>query len=705
MRLKKTKALRYVVATFLTMGTVLSVGFLSFSGLWIICPYIIPAILAFFLSGVIEGKVFGTSIFKGLARLKLLTSNAEKYLLFSDLNKCLGKKSFQEKYECGFLSNYYGQIKEYKKLKNDANSGEGEIKEAKKRLEELKAFFYRELNKPNSDIDTFLSPELKKNSINELKSAKRSVWLLRFFWIISILTGVVSGFVTAFAVQEAITVGLALSLSATAVSVIVWPVALFAAIGATFLLYYAITEIVKNDAISEAFSKTLELFKRKTEESIIVYLFRLLALSLVIAGITGLTVFAMAASAGTYWVVMRKGIKLLAPKLPVFIAYCASAILIPINFATDLIYGFSTTLQTIDNCKNIFLALFEAIRHPIKGIKNFCSNIETKLDKLKKKESWGQFFNPFRILARLVISPLQTLVFLGHLISIGFTADRFLNFSPPLVASAVSVSEGLSDISFFTIHRHDDNNGHDHDHGNLLQLPLQVLFSPVLLIVGVLYWAIKSCGNQVGFFDAIKQTFELPLLNIVFFPLLLLSATWHWIFKKETDNLTFFELIKQSFEVHTHDHKHEHEEESTEFNLSQEWTHKKLPKIKLDEAINRLRSAWFGGDIAKNKLFYLKKLSSEEELKRAVDHVRQGNHISDFSPKKAENKIENSEVDYNGHISSQSQYRDSRINKNSFITIFNINRTLCSGINSGETKTSRIVKDAFRLVPRTTQSH
>ena len=81
MRIKKTKALRYVVATFLTMGTVLSVGFLSFSGLWLIYPYIIPAILAFFLSGVVEGK--------GLARLKLLTSNAEKHLLFSELNKFL----------------------------------------------------------------------------------------------------------------------------------------------------------------------------------------------------------------------------------------------------------------------------------------------------------------------------------------------------------------------------------------------------------------------------------------------------------------------------------------------------------------------------------------------------------------------------------------------------------------------------------------
>lgn len=704
MRLKKTKALRYVIATFLTMGTVLSVGFLSFSGLWIIYPYIIPAILAFFLSGVIEGKVFGTSIFKGLARLKLLTSNAKKHLLFSELNKFLEKNSFQTKFKCDFLSDYYNQRRKYKALKNNLNTNEKDIQEAKKRLEELKDYFYQQINEPNADnnVTYYINPALKEASINELKSVKRSVWFLRFFWIISILTGVVSGFVTAFAVQEAITVGLALSLSATAISAIIWPVAIFAAIGATFLLYYAITDIVKNDAIEKAFSKTFQLFKKNIHESLGAYLFRLLALSIVVSGITALTLFATAASGGTCWIAMQNGIKLLAPKLPAFVAYCASTILIPINFVTDLIYGFSTTLQTIDNCRNIFQAIFEVVKHPIKGIKNFCSSIEIKLDKVKQKESWGQFFNPFRILAKLVISPLQSFVFIGHLISIGLTTDRFMNVPPPLVAGVCAVSEGLQDLSFLTAeddHNHEEDG---HDHGNLLQLPLQVLLSPILITVGILYWTVKKCGNEVRFFDALKQTFELPLLNIVFFPLLLLNAIWHWVFKKETNDLTFFESIKQSFEIYTHEHGHghEHEEESTSsFELSPKWRESVRPEMILKNATKRLNSVWIDKNKAIEKQVYLRQLTSEVGLTNAVASLKEGKEIGDLTRycKETENNAENSKPQVNGYIHRR-KHVGSRIQQKTFMGIFNKNRSLLSDTDFKETTTTRMFKDAFSLI-------
>jgi hypothetical protein len=397
---------------------------------------------------------------------------------------------------------------------------------------------------------------LKKLGKYLLKEAKYSAWFLRFFWIISLFVGVVSGFATAFAVNEAITIGLALSLSATALSAVIWPVAIFAAIGATFLLYYVITDIVKNDTLEKAVSKVLELFKRKIHESkkepLAPYLMRLLALSLVVIGISAVTVFATAASGGTYWIIMRQGINLLAPKLPTFCAYCASAILIPINFVTDLIYGFSTSLLTINNCRGMFVAIFQVITNPIKNFKSF---INTKLGSVKG-ETWGQLFNPFRIIAKLVIFPLQAFVFIGHLIGIGLTTDRFINFPPPLVAIVCAVSEGLQDLSFFTKegdeHSHEDDNGHDH--GNLLQLPLQVVLSPLLLIVGIHYWIFNryASGNKLSFFEAITQSFGLPLLNIVFFPLLLPSAIWHWAFKKASDNLTFYESVKKSFDVHAH---------------------------------------------------------------------------------------------------------------------------------------------------------
>lgn len=622
MRVKKTKALRYIVATFLTIGTVLSVGFLSFSGLWIIYPYIIPAIIAFFLSGVIEGKVFGTSIFKGLARLKLLTSNGEKYLLFSELNKLLDRKD--ENWvasQCAFLNDYFNQRKKYKALKTDPYAKDEDIKRAKESLEELKAYFYQQITK-HSDENSYISQDIKDVSLIELTSARRSVWFLRFFWIISILIGVVSGFVTAFAVQEAITVGLALSLSTTMLSAIIWPVALFAAVGATFLLYYAITDIVKNDAISTACSKTIDLFKRNTEESISAYLFRLLALSIVVVGITSLTIFATLASGGTCWIVMQKGIKLLAPKLPVFVAYCASTILIPINFATDLIYGFSTTLQTIDNCKSIFLAIFNGFKHPFEAVKSFYTNIRIKLINIKQQETWTQFFNPFRILAELIISPLQSVVFLGHLLSIGLTTDRFMNVPPPLVAGVCAISEGLQDLSFLTgesdDHQHDHNEHSDHaeddghDHGNLLQLPLQVILSPLLLLIIIVYWGFKKFGNEVDFFQTVKNFFELPLLNIVFFPLLLPSAIWHWIFKGSENGLTFFESIKKSFDIHFHE-PDAPQQEAEPKELSKQWRERERVNWLLKYSEKRLNGVWVDKDNAAEKQNLLKFLVLHRE--------------------------------------------------------------------------------------------
>ncbi len=556
MRLKKTKALRYVVATFLTMGTVLSVGFLSFSGLWIIYPYVIPAVLAFFLAGIIEGKVYGTSIFKGLGRLKLLTANAQKHLFFIELNKFVSHKESQNESwfnnQCNSLKDYWVKREKYKSLKKDLQADKNVLKDAKEALDQTKNSLYQQVRgqvRGNNISDE----KLNKLGKPLLKSAKHSAWFLRFFWIVSLSVGVVSGFATAFAVNEAITIGLALSLSATALSAIIWPVAIFAAIGATFLLYYIITDIVKNDTVEKAVSKVCELFKRKEDENkkepLAAYVIRLIALSLVAVGITAITVFATAASAGTCWIIMRQGINLLLPKLPIFFAYCTSAILIPIGFTTDLIYGFSTTLLTINNCKGMFVAIFRVIQNPLEKFKSF---IKTQLASVKD-ESWGQFFNPFRLIAKLVILPLQALVFIGHLISIGLTTDRFFSVPPSLVAIFCAISEGLQDLSFFTTEE-DDHSHDDHDHGNLLQLPLQVILSPLLLIAGIHYWAFNKCasGNKLNFFEAITQSFGLPLLNIVFSPLLLPSAIWHWTFKKAGNNLTFYASVKKSFDVHSH---------------------------------------------------------------------------------------------------------------------------------------------------------
>lgn len=667
MRFKKTKVLRYIVATFLTLGTVLSVGFLSFSGLWIISPYIVPAILAFFLSGAIEGKIYGTSLFKGLARLKLLSYQAERHLFILELNKLISKKQTEAEKtggnwiesQCEFLKDYWKQKNYYQSLKEDSDADEAKLQEAKKRLEELRDYFYLQAKKPNNN-SLYISDGLKKASQHLLKLARLNVWFLRCFWIISILVGVVSGFVTAFAVHEAITVGLALSLSATALSAIVWPIALFAATGAIFLLYYAITEIVKNDAVEKSCAKVAELFKRKTnndglKESLSAYLMRCTALSFVILGIIGLTLFATAASGGTNWIIMRKGIVLLAPKLPNFVAYCANAVLIPISLTTDFIYGLSTTLQTVNNLRGLFAFLIGIIKQPVQKTRLFFLTIKSELKHIKSQETWGQFFNPFRIIAKCLKAPLQSAIFIGHLISIGLTTDRFLDVPPPLVATVCAVSEGLQDLSFITEDSGNDSahNDHDHDHGNLLQLPLQVIFSPLLLIVGVFYWCYKKRYEaSVKFFDAIKQTFELPLSNIVFFSILLLpSAVWHWAFSKKSATLSFFESIKRNFEIHDHEHQKSTASVSPPV-LSEDWCEKERINWLLVSAGRRLNYVCLDKENAANKKGILAGLSKDEKIQEIVAFLKQekvstNEQIDKALEKFFQNANENKELDRN----------------------------------------------------------
>ncbi len=289
-----------------------------------------------------------------------------------------------------------------------------------------------------------------------------------------------------------------------------------------------------------------------------------------------------------------------------------------------------------------------------------------------------------------MISPLQSLVFIGHLISIGLTSDRFLNFPPLLVAGVGALSEGLQDLSFLT--SEDDHHGHEnddgHDHGNLLRLPLQVIFSPILLIGGIFYWFFNRNRNSLSFFKAIEQTFELPLLNIVFFPLLAPGAIWHWAFKKESNDLTFYQSIKLSFDIHSHDHKTP-EQALAPKELSPEWREKEYPKWILNKAKNRLGSAQIDKETALEKQACLKKLSSKNELEDVIKQLKEGKEIGKVLSQAGEEPVANGYNNKHSEEARQRSYNDILYKKRTF---FNFFKTYTAPT------TPKMVKKAFRLV-------
>ncbi|WP_051131836.1 hypothetical protein [Legionella tunisiensis] len=114
---------------------------------------------------------------------------------------------------------------------------------------------------------------------------------------------------------------------------------------------------------------------------------------------------------------------------------------------------------------------------------------------LRERENWLQIANPARLVLAVTITPLRVLLFLGHLVSIGVTADRMPGIPEMVSAILGIVSEGFEDIHYFVPHEHDHSHstkglleerleaGHGHDHS--ADLPTRILKLIALPIYGL----------------------------------------------------------------------------------------------------------------------------------------------------------------------------------------------------------------------------
>jgi hypothetical protein len=121
-------------------------------------------------------------------------------------------------------------------------------------------------------------------------------------------------------------------------------------------------------------------------------------------------------------------------------------------------------------------------------------SIQNNVAWIRKHESTLQIINPFRILLKLTLTPLRIVLFMGHLVSIGVTSDRFPGI-PEIISAIIGIiSEGFEDAHYF-VDNHDAHEAahdtqsllkerlsgkHGHDHAN--DIPTQIvkaLFYPI----------------------------------------------------------------------------------------------------------------------------------------------------------------------------------------------------------------------------------
>ena len=484
MTMKKTllKAAFNITSLTLMAGIVLAIGFLSYCGMLVIYPSVFLAWIAFLLAGLVEGEVYKQNISKGIENLKLLGSKGLSLLIIRHLDHALKEIEDVNSLQHALLIDYHSQKKyceafQHKQL--TATQKQNKI-DAEKRLRRMQKRLAKLIAEKNisSEYDLFYADPIIKSLRDTLPRLKRKRWIIQACVPFCILSGIGFGFATASAFHIAIFV------SMSALSPFIWPLAAFAAIGYTFLIYRTISDMIANDTLKKWYQRAKHWFKRKEmngqSESQAKHLFRVLGISFLILATLSIGILATLATAGTWWLAVKEGVALL-PYLT-HVAIWIRNILVPIAGLTTLFFIFRNSLKSI---KHLVITL-QSIQY-----RTLFSNLVSHI--AKKCLALYHDFNPFRLLASLIATPFKLAVFMGHLIATGLTGDRTpgLNYEATLASAAIgAVSDGLVDAPYLTQHEHTKKSGH-HEHHVMLDSALKIVLSP-LYFLATLWDYVKS---------------------------------------------------------------------------------------------------------------------------------------------------------------------------------------------------------------------
>lgn len=501
--MKFTKALRaaiiFSLTLFLTTGVIIAFGVLSASGMLLITPSIFIAIAAFVFGGLVEGEVFKQEISEGLEDLTLLGKAGYRHLILNSLEPHITHPA-----ESGFIF-------EYQTLKNyldDARKSKLTAKQkaekaiAEKRFKHMRKYITKQVlskktnplaGTPYHDDKEFkaLISTLRK----QMPVVTTKMILLRIALVFSLLCGIGFGLATAAALPAA------LGAISGSLSFLVWPLAIIAAIGYTFLIFHTVKDILFSDkfqkwmnCVKNWFMPTFKLgLNIKTLGHI---LKAALVVTLTVATIT-ICIMGTLATAGTWWIAVKHGVRLI-PHM-----YKAAGWIR--NILTPLVAVGCLVFSTFSSLKSIY-KLYNKIKtfNPKEKLACWWST-------LIKNENPIQIVNPFRIICCIIQNTMDTILLLGHVTATGAGRDQFMRFPTMLVTGASAGSELTQDITFL----------YKKGEKTTIQWLVTGLISP-LLLCSAIWQNVASQFNttkpRVSFMLAIKNAFgmqEKPDTNIV----------------------------------------------------------------------------------------------------------------------------------------------------------------------------------------------
>ena len=409
----------------ISLGSSLTIGLLSFSGMFALYPSPLLACISAILAVAYEGEIFTQNTRSALNKL-LANESIEQQIV----KEYLCKQPVQATHPL-FLHDYLVLLKYQHSQEHDPKCSPEDkalIKESLSIIERRVMDIWlqnKEINTSltyNTQIESWLEENnLRDQNLNTL--AYNRSFILFFTKMFSALSGLCAGIGTMYLLAEAFTLVPILS----AIAVPLWPLFIIpmstmAGFSQSMSTYNALTDMIISNLWGELWGKicaNTQSFPR----------------TIAMIGIFSICIALTICNIGTWSTILNES------NIPSILEWM---LFIPVELITSiapLTMGISAFIFNIQNT----LQSMELIELWIENSSNLSQIIHNKMIDLwwlYQTENIVQFINPFRILHNLVSEVLTYGLFIGHLISIGVTADRL---PIPNILSAYSKS-----IEFFS---------------------------------------------------------------------------------------------------------------------------------------------------------------------------------------------------------------------------------------------------------------
>ncbi|GJM06418.1 MAG: hypothetical protein DHS20C10_01520 [marine bacterium B5-7] len=471
----------YLVKSLSTIAVTTYIGLLAFVGVLNLSPansILFPlAVTAFLASALIDGEVYKQTVFGGVKKMfgidymrrTVLMNKFHDYLeeqLAAGEENELTKRGLKYLSDITKKTRIKEQIALLERLKRVDRKHRNAIKkllETKKQaLEALKKVLKKKENEIYFDLckkekqggDEWSSKSGGKWGFSEdlrtkwQREANIKKWVNRAFIFVHLGAGAAAAIATIFTLNNfvgALSIKFGFVVSAGLMSGLVWPMAIFTALGYTYYMYHTVADIIANDKIQRwgrMLVKSIKDYHFREDElksnwKYAKWAWRYIMPKLFVIGVLALLFLMTIATAGTSWAYMKDGADLLA-NWGRFVLVLR-LVTFPLEVMADFIFNGANTIESAEELLNSGFSL-----------KKYFIRIWQAIKENYQQETRLQFLNPFRFLCELIESPFKVVVFIVHCISASVGSDGSSLVKQSIAISSSALIEGTSEMHFMT---------------------------------------------------------------------------------------------------------------------------------------------------------------------------------------------------------------------------------------------------------------